>query len=179
MEKSVFEVSFEDGEESAWSASGIDRVRFMISANPGQPARPLASVASGGELSRVTLALKTCLLPALSPKKGSIPRTLVFDEIDSGVGGRVADSVGRRLQELARGHQVLCVTHLPQVAGFADAHYFVEKREDKKKTFATIAELSEPERVAELARMLSGESVTASAVEHAQEILTTHRRKAV
>ncbi len=179
MEKSVFEVSFEDGDESAWSASGIDRVRFMISANPGQPARSLASVASGGELSRVTLALKTCLLPALSPKKGSIPRTLVFDEIDSGIGGRVADSVGRRLQELARGHQVLCVTHLPQVAGFADAHYFVEKREDKKKTFATIAELSEPERVAELARMLSGESVTASAVEHAQEILTTHRRKAV
>lgn len=179
MERSVFEVSFEDGDEAAWSASGIDRVRFLISANPGQPARPLATVASGGELSRVTLALKTCLLPALSQQEGSIPRTLVFDEIDSGVGGRVAESVGRRLQQLARGHQVLCVTHLSQVAGFADAHYFVEKREDKKKTFATIAELSEPERVAELARMLSGESVTASAVEHAQEILKTHRRKAV
>jgi DNA repair protein RecN (Recombination protein N) len=179
MEKSVFEVDFEDGEQAAWSASGVDKIRFLISANPGQPARPLATVASGGELSRVTLALKTCLLPALSPKQGAIPRTLVFDEIDTGVGGRVAESVGRRLQELARSHQVLCVTHLPQVAGFADAHYFVEKRGDKKKTFATIAELSEPERVAELARMLSGESVTASAVEHAQEILKSHRRAAV
>ena len=179
MEKSVFEADFSDSPEAAWSASGIDKVRFLISANPGQPVRPLANVASGGELSRITLALKTCLLPVVSAKQTAVPRTLVFDEIDSGIGGRVAESVGRRLQNLARNHQVLCVTHLPQVAAFADAHYFVDKREERKKTFATVAELSEPERVAELARMLSGESVTASAVEHAQEILRSHRRKAV
>lgn len=177
MEKAVFEVGFEPNDGAAWTASGIDKVRYLISANRGQPPRPLANVASGGELSRITLALKTCLLPSLPTQAAAVPRTLVFDEIDAGVGGRVAESVGRRLQDLARGHQVLCVTHLPQVAGFADAHYFVEKREDSKKTFATLAELSEPERVAELARMLSGESVTASAVEHAQQILKTHRRK--
>ena len=178
MEKAVFRVEFEPNDDGAWTASGIDKVRYLISANRGQPPRPLANVASGGELSRITLALKTCLLPSVPATAASVPRTLVFDEIDSGVGGRVAESVGKRLQDLARGHQVLCVTHLPQVAGFADAHYFVEKREDSKKTIATLVELSEPERVAELARMLSGESVTASAVEHAQEMLKTHRRKA-
>ena len=178
MEKAVFKVDVEPDDAGAWTASGVDKARFLISANRGQPPRPLANVASGGELSRITLALKTCLLPSLAAQTAAVPRTLVFDEIDTGVGGRVAESVGRRLQDLARGHQVLCVTHLPQVAGFADAHYFVEKREEGKKTSATLAELSEPERVAELARMLSGESVTASAVEHAQEILKTHRREA-
>ena len=153
-------------------------MRFLISTNRGHPPRPLADVASGGELSRIALALKTCLLPALPVEGNAIPRTLVFDEIDSGIGGRVAEFVGRRLHDLARSHQVLCVTHLPQVAGFADAHYHVQKREGKTAAFATLSELSEPERVAELARMLSGENVTASAVEHAQEMLETHRRKA-
>lgn len=175
MEKAVFQVDFDPLDGAPWSPSGTDKVRFLISTNRGHPPRPLANVASGGELSRIALALKTCLLPTLPVKGTGIPRTLVFDEIDSGIGGRVAESVGRRLHDLARSHQVLCVTHLPQVAGFADAHYYVEKREGETTTFATLSELSEPERVAELARMLSGENVTASAVEHAQEMLKTHR----
>ena len=178
MEKAVFQVDFGPPDAAPWSPSGIDKVRFLISTNRGHPPRPLADVASGGELSRIALALKTCLLPALPVEGNAIPRTLVFDEIDSGIGGRVAEFVGRRLHDLARSHQVLCVTHLPQVAGFADAHYHVQKREGKTAAFATLSELSEPERVAELARMLSGENVTASAVEHAQEMLETHRRKA-
>lgn len=178
MEKAVFQVDFGPPDAASWSPSGIDKVRFLISTNRGHPPRPLADVASGGELSRIALALKTCLLPALPVEGNAIPRTLVFDEIDSGIGGRVAEFVGRRLHDLARSHQVLCVTHLPQVAGFADAHYHVQKREGKTAAFATLSELSEPERVAELARMLSGENVTASAVEHAQEMLETHRRKA-
>ncbi len=178
MEKAVFQVDFGPPDAAPWSPSGIDKVRFLISTNRGHPPRPLADVASGGELSRIALALKTCLLPTLPAKGTAIPRTLVFDEIDSGIGGRVAESVGRRLHDLARSHQVLCVTHLPQVAGFADAHYHVQKREGKTAAFATLSELSEPERVAELARMLSGENVTASAVEHAQEMLETQRRKA-
>ncbi len=178
MEKAVFQVDFGPPDAAPWLPSGIDKVRFLISTNRGHPPRPLADVASGGELSRIALALKTCLLPALPVEGNAIPRTLVFDEIDSGIGGRVAEFVGRRLHDLARSHQVLCVTHLPQVAGFADAHYHVQKREGKTAAFATLSELSEPERVAELARMLSGENVTASAVEHAQEMLETHRRKA-
>ena len=178
MEKAVFQVDFGPPDAAAWSPSGIDKVRFLISTNRGHPPRPLADVASGGELSRIALALKTCLLPTLPVEGNAIPRTLVFDEIDSGIGGRVAESVGRRLHDLARSHQVLCVTHLPQVAGFADAHYHVQKHGGKTAAFATLSELSEPERVAELARMLSGENVTASAVEHAQEILKAQRRKA-
>ena len=178
MEKAVFQVAFGPSDGAPWSPSGSDKVGFLISTNRGHPPRPLANVASGGELSRIALALKTCLLPTLPVQAATVPRTLVFDEIDSGVGGRVAEAVGRRLQDLARSHQVLCVTHLPQVAGFADAHYYVQKREGKTTTFAMLSELSGPERVAELARMLSGENVTASAVEHAQEMLKTHRRKA-
>ena len=131
----------------------------------------LAEVASGGELSRLTLALKTCLAPRGSRKRSGVARTLVFDEIDTGVGGRVAEAIGRRLKGLAGANQVLCVTHLPQVAGFADAHYFVDKAEKNGQTFATISELSSSERVAELARMLSGEEVTKAAEQNARQIL--------
>ena len=176
MEKARFEIGFEE-DDNHWSAAGIDRVGFLVSANPGQPPRPLAQVASGGELSRITLALKTCLLPDSKPAgKKSVPRTLVFDEIDSGVGGRVAESLGERLKQLSRHHQVLCVTHLPQVAGFADAHYFVDKQERNQKTFASVTELGKADRVTELARMISGAKVTAAAVEHAQEMLKPGRK---
>ena len=175
MEKARFEIGFEE-DDNHWSATGIDRVDFLVSANPGQPPRPLAQVASGGELSRITLALKTCLLPDSKPAgKKSVPRTLVFDEIDSGVGGRVAESLGERLKRLSRHHQVLCVTHLPQVAGFADAHYFVDKQERNQKTFASVTELGQADRVTELARMISGAKVTAAAVVHAQEMLKPGR----
>jgi DNA repair protein RecN (Recombination protein N) len=185
MERARFRVAFEpvEGGPAGWTAHGIDRVVFMVSANPGQPPRPLAQVASGGELSRITLALKASLVPAGEPKSAAkrpkaprAPRTLVFDEIDSGVGGRVAEAIGRRLKKLSAGYQVLCVTHLSQIAGFADAHYFVDKTERQGLTFASIAELSDEERVQELARMLSGEHVTGAALEHARQLLQSTRK---
>ena len=180
MEKARFEIAFEEPEEGVarWGGSGWDRVRFLVSANPGQPPRPMAQVASGGELSRITLALKSCLISTFGKRrKNEAPRTLVFDEIDSGVGGRVAETLGRRLKKLSDSHQLLCVTHLPQIAGFADAHYFVEKVERESETFASVAELSESERVDELARMLSGAEVTSTAVKHAHQMLKANRQK--
>jgi DNA repair protein RecN (Recombination protein N) len=183
MERARFQIAFEPVEPgpAGWSAQGLDQIGFLVSANAGQPPRPLAQVASGGELSRITLALKASLAPPVSkgaarkPGAKRAPRTLVFDEIDTGVGGRVAESIGRRLKKLAAGHQVLCVTHLSQIAGFADSHYFVAKDERNGATFATIRELTDEERVQELARMLSGEQVTGAAVEHARQMLAATR----
>jgi DNA repair protein RecN (Recombination protein N) len=179
MERAVFTVAFEGGpEEANWTADGYDRVRFDFSANPGQPPRALAQTASGGELSRVALALKTCLLAAAGKtgRNDNSPRTLVFDEIDSGVGGRVAEAIGQRLQRLAAGSQILCVTHLPQIAGFADAHYTVAKAERNGQTFATLTELGVEDRVEELARMLSGAKVTPAALENAKQLLKGSQR---
>ena len=151
------------------SAQGVDRVSFLFSANPGQPRRPLRQVASGGELSRVALAVKTCLEPEAAG--GPFRRTLVFDEIDSGVGGRVAESIGRRLKGLSAGSQVLCVTHLPQIACFADAHFHVSKFQDGERTAANVAELSRTERTEEIARMLSGTELSSAALENARQLL--------
>ena len=173
MERARFQIAFEPAKagEAGWSAQGVDRIRFLVSANPGQPPRPLVQVASGGELSRITLALKTCLTPDAEGGQSESLRTLVFDEIDSGVGGRVAEALGRRLEALATANQVLCVTHLPQVAGFATAHFFVDKHEQDGQTVASVARLSEKQRIAELARMLSGETITTAALRHAKQIL--------
>jgi DNA repair protein RecN (Recombination protein N) len=174
MDKARFEIALEGGAgEEHWTADGYDRVRFDFSANPGQPPRPLAQVASGGELSRVALAIKTCLLAesGKTSKRSAAPRTLVFDEIDTGVGGRVAEAIGQRLQRLAEGSQVLCVTHLPQIAAFADAHYSVAKLERNGETFASLTELGANDRVEELARMLSGAKVTPAALENAKQLL--------
>ena len=156
--------------EAAWSEDGADRVEFLISANAGEEPRPLDRVASGGELSRIALALKTSLGNAGANAK-SVPRTLVFDEIDSGIGGGVAEAVGRRLKKLAAANQVLCVTHLAQVAGFADHHYSVEKREVKGRTVAEIEELTGAARTQEIGRMLSGQKVTAEALKHAEQLI--------
>jgi DNA repair protein RecN (Recombination protein N) len=153
--------------EAAWSEEGADRVEFLISANAGEEPRPLDRVASGGELSRIALALKT----SLGAKTKSVPRTLVFDEIDTGIGGGVAEAVGRRLKKLAAANQVLCVTHLAQVAGFADHHYSVEKREVKGRTVAEIEELIGGARTREIGRMLSGQTVTAEALKHAEQLI--------
>ena len=172
MERARFQVGFERTEagEAGWAARGVDRVRFLVSANPGQPPRPLAQVASGGELSRVTLALKACLVAAGGPSD-AVPRTLVFDEIDAGVGGRVAEAVGRRLEKLAAEHQLLCVTHLAQIAGFADVHFVVDKQEQDGVTLASVKQLSGKQRIEELARMLSGETITTAALRHAKQMI--------
>ena len=179
MEAAEFQVAFDEvkGDTAGWSAAGSDRIRFLASANPGQPPRPIAQAASGGELSRIALALKTCLTSApRDPAENAPPRTLVFDEIDSGVGGRVAEALGRRLKQLGQHHQVLCVTHLPQIAGFADSHYFVDKQQREGNTYASVVELSKKERAEELARMLSGADVTSAALRHARQILNSSAR---
>jgi DNA repair protein RecN (Recombination protein N) len=151
-----------------WSEHGADTVEILISPNVGEEPKPLDKIASGGELSRVALALKTCIAPR--PSKNA-PRTLVFDEVDAGVGGSAAEAVGRRLKKLAAWSQVLCVTHLPQIAGFADHHYYVEKHAAKGRTLASIEELSPAERTQEIGRMLSGERVTPEALRHAEQLL--------
>jgi DNA repair protein RecN (Recombination protein N) len=150
-----------------WSEHGADSIEFLMSANAGEEPKPLDRIASGGELSRVALALKTC---ASKPGKGT-PRTLVFDEVDAGVGGSAAEAVGRRLKKLSGSSQLLCVTHLPQIAGFADHHYYVEKHEERGRTLATIVELSPAQRTKEIGRMLSGERVTAEALKHAEQLI--------
>lgn len=145
--------------------TGVDRVEFLIAPNVGEPLRPLAKIASGGEISRVMLALKT-VLSEVDP----VP-TLVFDEIDSGIGGETATVVGRKLQELGRHRQVLCITHLPQIAALAEAHFYVVKTVEGVRTVVTARRLDETERIAELARMLGGDSDTSRA--HARELLAS------
>ena len=165
MQNTVFQVNIQPAE---WSERGADSLQFLISPNPGEEPRPLDRIASGGELSRVALALKTCLR---QPASNGAERTLVFDEIDAGIGGAVAESVGRRLKKLAGSNQVLCVTHLAQVAGFADHHYVVGKREAKGRTIAEVEELSPDARKQEIGRMLSGERVTPEALKHAEQLI--------
>jgi DNA repair protein RecN (Recombination protein N) len=166
LENAVFRVELQP---ASWSAQGADRVEFLISANAGEEPRPLDKVASGGELSRIALALKTSA--GRKARTNEAQRTLVFDEIDSGIGGGVAEAVGRRLKKLSGSNQVLCVTHLAQVAGFADHHYFVEKREVKGRTIAEIEELTGAARTREIGRMLSGQRVTPEALKHAEHLI--------
>jgi DNA repair protein RecN (Recombination protein N) len=162
-------------EEGNWSASGFDQVVYMISTNPGEPLRRLEQIASGGELSRVMLALKASVETGVGPggrKKGpGVPRTLVFDEVDTGIGGRAAEAVGKKLKELARTNQVLCVTHLPQIATFADHHYLIEKKESGGRTRTSVRNITGAERTEEVARMLSGAKVTESSLKHAEQMI--------
>jgi DNA repair protein RecN (Recombination protein N) len=172
MERTEFEVGLEQTEDKngcfvgdkryAFDATGIDQVEFMMSANPGEPMRPLARVASGGESSRIMLALKRVLTQA------DHTPTLIFDEVDQGIGGRIGSVVGEKLWSLARGHQVLVVTHMPQLAGYADKHYHVRKSVTKDHTATEVIVLEEEsQRVDELAAMLgaTGEGSTQSAIE--------------
>jgi len=152
-------------EEKPLAPDGKDRVTFLLSANPGQDPRPLARVASGGELSRVTLALKSILA-----RKDSV-ETVIFDEVDAGIGGGVAQVVGRKLRDLARRQQILCITHLPQIAACGTSHYRVSKSVEGQRTVSLIQSLREEERVEELARMLAGVEITAKALDHAKEML--------
>jgi DNA repair protein RecN (Recombination protein N) len=166
LENAVFRIAVEPAN---WSEQGADRIEFLISANVGEEPRTLDKVASGGELSRIALALKTSA--GIAGRANSVQRTLVFDEVDSGIGGSVAEAVGRRLKKLSGVNQVLCVTHLAQVAGFADHHYFVEKREVKGRTVAEIEELTGAARTREIGRMLSGQLVTPEALKHAEHLI--------
>lgn len=158
-------------EEGNWTASGIDRVLYLIATNPGEPLRPLENIASGGELSRVMLALKASVEAGAGKKRNGTQRTLVFDEIDTGIGGRAAEAVGRKLKALAGGDQVLCVTHLPQIAAFADHHYLIEKKESGGRMRTTIRLISGKERTEEIARMLSGERLTETSRKHAEQMI--------
>lgn len=145
--------------------SGAEQAEFLFSANPGEELHPLSAVASGGELSRLMLVLKTIIAPTL------FPRTLIFDEIDTGIGGRVADAVGRRLRRLASSNQVLCVTHQAQIARYADAHFRVSKEVIEGRTLTSLGQLDQEGRVEELARMIGGAEVSPLAREHARELL--------
>jgi len=190
------EVSGSD-EEGNWSARGFDQVQYLISANPGEPLGPVEEIASGGELSRVMLALKTTVeagqnrgappFPPVSGERvgtrrrrnggsgGSVQRTLVFDEIDSGIGGRAAEAVGQKLKQLSRTKQVLCVTHLPQIASFADHHYLIEKREAGGRTKTSVRMLDAEDRTREIARMMSGAKLTDTSLKHAEQMLKANR----
>ena len=154
-----------DGDAVAFDASGVDQVVYRLAPNPGEPARPLARIASGGELSRVALAIKRVLAEA------DATPTLVFDEVDTGIGGRSADPIGRSLWGLARRHQVLCVTHLPQIAAHADAHYRIVKRERDGRTVTEVERLDREGRIVELAAMLGGGPGDAAALASARELL--------
>lgn len=193
--RSVFRIELTSSDESAnWTESGIDQVVYMISTNPGEPLRRLEHIASGGELSRVMLALKVSVESAVDPtsrergeKRGaqaaSVPssrknrekwgtqRTLVFDEIDTGIGGRAAEAVGKKLKALARSNQVLCVTHLPQIATFGDHHYVIEKKESGGRTRTSIRAVTGEDRTEEVARMLSGAKLTETSRKHAEQMI--------
>ncbi len=176
MEKTRLEIQFERASEGQGSAVGIDVIEFRISPNVGEELRPIEEVASGGEISRLMLALKTVVGKARVGRraKGSKGEdvTFIFDEVDAGVGGRVAESVGQRLKRLSRDAQVLCVTHLAQIACFADHHFYVEKSARGNRTVTTIKSLgSEKDRAEELARMLSGSQITDSVLKHATTML--------
>jgi DNA repair protein RecN (Recombination protein N) len=175
--KVKFEVSVRsNAQETAWTTVGWDEVDCRISTNPGEPMKMLTEIASGGELSRVMLALKVAVEESSSKsKKKTTPRTLVFDEIDIGIGGRAAEAVGQKLKALSRGQQVLCVTHLPQIAAFADQHLAVEKREDHGRTKTQIRVLDDRARTHEVARMVSGAKVTDTSLQHAAQMIASSR----
>src|SRR5450631_2454868 len=166
--KSAFRIEMTSSEEEGnWTASGIDQVVYMISTNPGEPLRQMEHIASGGELSRVMLALKASVEAAPGKKRNSgAQRTLVFDEIDTGIGGRAAEAVGKKLKSLSRSNQVLCVTHLPQIATFADHHYLIEKKAAAGRTRTTVRLITGEERTEEVARMLSGAKVSETSLKH-------------
>ena len=174
--KSAFRVDMtRSAEEAGWTASGIDQVVYMISTNPGEPMRQLEHVASGGELSRVMLALKANVEAGNASRKkrerSGTGKTLVFDEIDTGIGGRAAEAVGKKLKQLARTNQVLCVTHLPQIATFGDHHYVIEKKEAGGRTRTSVRAVTGEERTEEVARMLSGAKLTETSRKHAEQMI--------
>jgi len=190
--KSAFRIEITSSEEEGnWTGSGIDQAVYMISTNSGEPLRQLEHIASGGELSRVILALKASVEAASDPisrkggekwgtqdgpsrkkrEKRGTQKTLVFDEIDTGIGGRAAEAVGKKLKSLARSNQVLCVTHLPQIATFGDHHFVIEKQESGGRTRTSVRAVTGEERTEEVARMLSGAKLTETSRRHAEQMI--------
>ena len=157
-----FRISFQ--ETAGYTADGMDDVEFLISMNPGQPLRPLANVASGGELSRIMLAIKTVMADRDEVE------TLIFDEIDVGISGRTAQKVSEKMAVIGRKRQVICITHLAQIAAMADCHYLIEKTAGFSDTKTTIRQLGEEESVMELARILGGAKITETVIENAKEM---------
>jgi DNA repair protein RecN (Recombination protein N) len=178
-------------EAANWTAHGWDRIECLITTNAGEPLKPLDQIASGGEMSRVLLALKVTVEESFaaavaghSKKKADsskpraqlpTPRMLVFDEIDIGIGGRAAEAVGQKLKALAKRQQVVCITHLPQIAAFADQHFLIEKTDKGGRTRTSVRRMEEGERAQEIARMLSGAKLTESSLEHARSLLKSSR----
>jgi len=173
--KAEFKIQVESSEAAAtWSSSGIDQVVYLISTNAGESLRRLEDIVSGGELSRVMLALKASIEASSVPsnrKRNGGQRTLVFDEIDTGIGGRAAEAVGKRLKSLSRANQVICVTHLPQIATFAQHHYLIEKKESGGRSRTSVRLITGDERTEEIARMLSGAKLTETSRKHAEQLL--------
>jgi DNA repair protein RecN (Recombination protein N) len=165
MSGTRFQVAITQGD---WSSAGTDLIGFLVAPNRGEEPKPMERIASGGELSRIALALKTALGDA--DHRSGIP-TLVFDEVDAGVGGAAAAAIGKRLKALSRRNQVICVTHLAQIAGFADHQYAVSKGEKKGRVTTQIEELGPAERAREIGRMLSGERITPEALKQAQQLM--------
>jgi len=171
MEKARFlikvdKIECDAGDRSPWRESGLDDVEFLFSANPGEDLGQLSRIASGGESSRFMLALKSVAT------HGESPKTLVFDEVDTGIEGRVADVVGEKLKSLSKSHQVVCITHLPQIASFADVHYRIEKTLSKGRTLTRVERLNREGRINEIARMIAGAVVTESARKHAAQLVS-------
>ena len=156
-----FEAEFE---EKNPDSTGTDNVRFMISTNPGEDMKPLAKIASGGELSRIMLAIKSVMAET------DVSKTLIFDEIDAGISGKTAQLVAEKLNTLSKTHQIVCITHLPQIAAMADNHYVIEKSTKDNRTISNITKLSYDESIGELARMLGGSSITDAVVSNAKEL---------
>jgi len=179
MERTVFEVQVRQNEENGiiehngkklkLSPDGIDIIEFLISPNVGEELRPLTKIASGGEISRIMLAIKTVLA-----RSDEVP-VIIFDEIDTGIGGRIAEIVGKKLKELSNSRQVICITHLPQIASMSDSHFRVEKTVKGERTVVQVTSLDEGERVKEIARMLAGEKITDVTIAHAKEMIQQAR----
>jgi DNA repair protein RecN (Recombination protein N) len=160
------DLSSDEATLASWeSRQGVDQVQFLLSPNPGEDLKPLEKIASGGEISRIMLALRSVKNVDASSK------CLVFDEVDAGIGGQTADVIGQKLKRLSKQNQIICVTHLPQIASYADRHYFIEKRVEKGRTLTRVARLTDQERIEELARMISGDRKTESVLKHAAELL--------
>ena len=161
--------------ESSWSAVGWDTVDCRIATNTGEPLKPLTEIASGGEMSRVMLALKVSVEEGVNAaakrRRTALPRTLVFDEIDIGIGGRAAEAVGQKLKRLSDAQQVICITHLPQIAAFANQHFLIEKHEKSGRTHTGVRQMKREERIEEIARMLSGANLTETSRRHAEQML--------